>query len=819
MLASGGNSGTSGGAGTIYLKDNAKAKADLIINNGGITTSNTTSIPGGDYGYVEVKGGAVLTVSGSYTTESDMVLTDTQLTVNGSLVLPKNLTLTNSTVNISGAVNVAGTLTLKNNSVLSHFGATTTAVYKLDITAPAVSIDATSKIDVSGRGYLGAWQGGITTDTGRTLGNVDGSTIQAGGSYGGLGGVSYYYGSGVNTLYGILQQPAELGSGGGGNGSGWVGGNGGGFVKLTTGSLLLDGSILADGGNAGAAGGGSGGGLMLTVGNLSGTGTIAARGGAATYSSNYASGGGGRIAVYYDTNTLPLANILATGGKSNNGSNPTTNGGAGTIYLKDNARTKADVIINNGGIVTNRSTTVPGGDYRIYDVIGGALASVTGLITSENEIVIKDTQVIINGDYAVPRNLTLQNGTLTVSGTVTAPGNLLLTNSRLSLRNNLNVTGTITAQSGSVLTHEAATSLAQYGLDIKAAGVVIDATSRIDVKGKGYLGGLQGDNGSDGGRGDGNSATGGGAGNGGSLGGSGGVIDGASAVAYGSIVNPAELGGGGGGNIVTPVAGGNGGGYVRLSAPALTLNGTISADGMDSASGAGSGGSIRLDVPVITGNGSILARGGNGGAAGGGGRIALYFTSNSILTANINASGGKGGDGSIITRNGGAGAVYLKQSAKAYADLVVDNHGLDSAVGSTTVKTAGKGIITVITGSSLMQGSATWGASALKGYWVKPNIGQAAFFKILDNSADTIFINPADGNLNSVAAVGDSFSGVFALNSLTVLGKAHLVSDEQFNVTGDATIDDADVVAGELIAARTLLTNGGLFTRSAVSAP
>ncbi len=513
--------------------------------------------------------------------------------------------------------------------------------------------------------------------------------------------------------------------------------------------------------------------------------------------------------------TLPTANILANGGKSGDGSNSARNGGAGTIYLKNNANTKADLIINNGGVTTTRSTPIPGGDYRIYDVIGGAVVSASGPITSENETIIKDTQVTIDGDYLAPRNLTLLNSTVTVSGIATIPGNLLMTNSTMSVRNNLNVTGTITAQSGSILTHEAATSWTQYGLDIKAAGVTIDSTSKIDVKGKGYLGGLQGDNGSDVGRTFGNSIDGGSAaGNGGSLGGIGGGIAGTTAAGYGSVINPAELGSGGGGDLVVPASGGNGGGLVKLTAPILTLNGSINADGMDSIVGAGSGGSIRLDVTTISGSGSITARGGNGGSAGaGGGRIALYYTSNSIPTANISASGGAGGDGSVVTRNGGAGTVYLKQSSKAYADLVINNRGLDSAPDSTRLKSAGKGTITVITGSSLMQGTTLWGASLLKGYWINPNILQSGFFKILDNSADTIFINPADGNLNSLAVVGDSFSGVYALNSLSVLGKAHLSTDEQFNIVGDASIDDATVVAGELYAGRTVLTNGGLFER------
>lgn len=729
------------------------------------------------------------------------------------------VTVKNSYVVLDGLV-VADSMTLSTNSTITHKATGLNGAERLDLVVTgALSVDVSSKIDVSGRGYLGGWQGGNNVNAGRTIGNTatGGSTSGNGGSYGGLGGVSTWTGS-SSASYGNVQQPGEVGSGGGTiSGNGYPGGNGGGLVKLTTGSLILNGSILANGSSPGYvnAGGGSGGGLLLAVGTLSGSGTISARGGNYPNDTNAGSGGGGRISIYYDSMTLPTANIIASGGKTYDGSVTGRNGGAGTIYLKDNAKAKADLIISNGGIATTRSTPIPGGDYRIYDVIGGAVVSAGGPITTENEIVIKDTLVTISGDYTVPRNLTLLNSTVTVSGIATIPGNLLMTTSTLSLRNNLNVTGTITAQTGSILTHEAATSSTQYGLEIKAAGLTIDSTSRIDVKGKGYLGGLQGDNGGDAGRTTGNVVDGGSAaGNGGSLGGVGGTIAGIIAASYGSVINPAELGSGGGGDLVAPASGGNGGGFVKLTAPTLTLNGSINADGMDSIAGAGSGGSIRLDVTTISGNGSITARGGNGVSAGaGGGRIALYYTSNALLNANINASGGKGGDGSVITRNGGAGTLYLKQSAKTYADLLIDNRGLDSAADSTPLKAAGKGIITVITGSSLIQGNTIWGASLLSGYWINPNISQTSFFKIQNNSTDTIFINPADGNLNSVAVVGNSFSGVYALNSLSVLGKAHLSTDEQFNVVGDAAIDNATVVAGELQAGRTLLTNGGLFER------
>jgi hypothetical protein len=130
--------------------------------------------------------------------------------------------------------------------------------------------------------------------------------------------------------------PEEVGSGGGQSQTpSYPGGNGGGLVKITAGTLQVDGSIIADGGsainqNGYTNGGGSGGGIKINVSMLSGNGTISAKGGASTWAG---AGGGGRIAVYYDTLTLPMVNVIALGGLSGTGGVSSRNGGAGTVYL------------------------------------------------------------------------------------------------------------------------------------------------------------------------------------------------------------------------------------------------------------------------------------------------------------------------------------------------------------------------------------------------------------------------------------------------------------------------------------------------------
>jgi len=131
----------------------------------------------------------------------------------------------------------------------------------LDISGD-LTVDATSKIDVTGKGYGGS------SGPGR---GGNGAFYGAGAGYGGAGGNSSSQAVG-GGVYGSLTGPVDLGSGGGsGN---YVGGNGGGAVWLTVGgTLTVNGALTANGvdgqgGPSGGGGGASGGSLYLTVGAL-----------------------------------------------------------------------------------------------------------------------------------------------------------------------------------------------------------------------------------------------------------------------------------------------------------------------------------------------------------------------------------------------------------------------------------------------------------------------------------------------------------------------------------------------------------------------
>jgi hypothetical protein len=207
----------------------------------------------------------------------------------------------------------------------------------------------------------------------------------------------------------------------------------------------------------------------------------------------------------------------------------------------------------------------------------------------------------------------------------------------------LEVTGTMTIDEYGLLTHFDATTTFISRLDLSVGNLVIEETGRIDVTGRGYIGGKEYD---EAGRTEGNEF---GSSNraGGSYGGLGGV-DGpyVAGNVYGSLTDPADLGSGGGAHGGND--GGDGGGLIFISATDMTVNGVIRSDGGESAgdrAGDGSGGTVSIVTSSLAGSGAIEADGGgqNSGVGGGGGRIAIV--SDTALALPINHITTHGGDG------------------------------------------------------------------------------------------------------------------------------------------------------------------------------
>ncbi|KKQ14270.1 MAG: hypothetical protein US30_C0002G0001, partial [Candidatus Moranbacteria bacterium GW2011_GWF2_36_839] len=248
--------------------------------------------------------------------------------------------------------------------------------------ATNLSIDGTSKIDVSGKGYAG----GAATVNGYGPGagqrGYPNSNIGGGGAgYGGVGGNGQnknatYGAGGVENGQANIHQPTEFGSGGGGSAYLAPGGAGGGAIKLNiSGTLDNSGSIFSNGGNGildgflnyYSSGAGSGGSIWIQAGTISGAGTVTANGGAGVNAVNADGGGGagGRIAI---SGAGDLA-ITASGGTSF-----ATAGGTGSIYYSASGTYTSAVLDFLGGrdfTTVDITKATPGTSTAVVSLHGG----------------------------------------------------------------------------------------------------------------------------------------------------------------------------------------------------------------------------------------------------------------------------------------------------------------------------------------------------------------------------------------------------------------------------------------------------------------
>jgi hypothetical protein len=331
-----------GGAGTIYEQSNLEPFGVLTIDNTtsdsatltssarGLTEISDSYFTGSTFKAIEFFGNPEVRLNNDYSIDGPVFDVPSGPNINAQL-----LTFTNTpTITIDGFINVNGfsgaldTFTINNGGVLTHLQNNTTQQYSLDITANTMTINSGGTINLLGKGYSGGNSSNGYTGQGPG-GGLSHFAIPGGGGYGGVGGG----GSRGGPTYGSLTEPIDIGSGGGGSGSSNAdGGNGGGAVKLTVaGTLTIDGTINADGQGANVSGinddsaGGSGGSIWLTADAFNGAGSISADGGTFAGSNAGGTGGGGRIALYYNTR-------LYSGTVTVNSPAGTHQGGVGTIY-------------------------------------------------------------------------------------------------------------------------------------------------------------------------------------------------------------------------------------------------------------------------------------------------------------------------------------------------------------------------------------------------------------------------------------------------------------------------------------------------------
>jgi hypothetical protein len=623
-----------------------------------------------------------------------------------------------------------GAMTIKNGAVVTvdnYVDSDTdyTEDYGVEIQATSMDLQTGATITADSKGYRGVSNGAGVGPGAPAFG----STTNGGASHGGYG----QDGSVIETgpIYGDAYEPTDLGSSGGGRvvNHSARGGDGGGAVKINVDtSLNIDGTITAGGsGGLSNSGSGSGGSIWIDTQTLSGSGLVKANGGTVNRR-----GGGGRIAIYYETNSGFPINF------DNNLQSRGTNGGPGTIYLEQKVKgdpaTKSDTLYVDNNNVNGRQAGLVEGTYTFdtihmtrygdLDILGsGSVLNISSGTGLQGDATVPDltvygtfngpTSLIIEGvDVGLRGAHTGLTGTMTI-GTVSLVGGLTLYEHTWA--HNLLVDhfvfgdtvvsegstltfafgstpgdygqpaifefGAMTIKNGAVVTVDnyvdSDTDYTEdYGVEIQATSMDLQTGATITADSKGYRGVSNGAGVGPGAPAFG-STTNGGASHGG-YGQDGSVIE--TGPIYGDAYEPTDLGSSGGGRVVNHSArGGDGGGAVKINVDtSLNIDGTITAGGSGglSNSGSGSGGSIWIDTQTLSGSGLVKANGGTVNRRGGGGRIAIYYETNSGFPINF--------DNNLQSRgtNGGPGTIYLEQKVKGDPatksdTLYVDNNNVN----------------------------------------------------------------------------------------------------------------------------------------------
>jgi hypothetical protein len=266
-------------------------------------------------------------------------------------------------------------ITIGSGGLITHPANANSQLYGLNLSLTTLTIAAGGRINVNEKGYQGT---GNSQSSGYGPGAGD---PMAGGGYGGVGSWagSYYPNNYGGVAYGSVTEPTDLGSSGGSSNNAYSR-RGGGAVKISvSGTMNLDGNILARGGagsGGGYSGGSAGGSVWITTENLTGSGLISADGGNSNNATRSGSGSGGRIALYYTDKSGYTGSITAYGGTV--GSKQMQRGSAGTIYLKGTTQTHGDLIIDNNAVsganteavensTFNNITIQNGGNYVVPD--------------------------------------------------------------------------------------------------------------------------------------------------------------------------------------------------------------------------------------------------------------------------------------------------------------------------------------------------------------------------------------------------------------------------------------------------------------------
>ncbi|EQC48159.1 hypothetical protein M899_2647 [Bacteriovorax sp. BSW11_IV] len=619
--------GSAGGVdGNEITGAGAAGRLAIYQNSGAYVYSGSIDINGGSSGtrgssgtfYLELANINQLCDSGDF---SSTCTISTAKTIGGDT----SITSGNLVIDATGAIDIKGIdSTFVFNNPTGNFSINTGGSFSMD---PKTSV---SNLVANTLTVDGSWLANLTESSIATA-NISGTFNANGKGY--LGGTGSLDGEGPSPGKGTAND-----GGGGAHATDGFAGDAGTAGSPSYGTATAPVTYGSAGGAGGTQIGGSGGGAikLIVSGALSITGTLSANGLNGTVNSDI-SGGGAGGSLWIEAASLSGTGAITTNGGASGSSASNGNGSGGYIYLKvTDAYYYGTISSKAGRSVAEGSVVVDVTNAYIACSGGGSVLTTC---------YINDTQNLVPYfEYTVGGNLVVQNGGLLKGGV----GEL----------NKLTVSGNITVESGGSINANFS-SLTGNAIDIQSGG-------SISAEGLGFLGGK---NRSESGQGPSpglaSSASPAGGGAHGANGGNGSLAGGNAP--YGSESAPVTFGSGGG--ACWDADGGNGGGAIKLIANSLTVNGTLSAKGIDITStsayvaGGGAGGSLWLQIAnAFDGSGTVTVAGGYGrfqsgglSGGGGGGRLAIEFNGSSFaFNGSLSVLGGR-----YSGRIGGDGTYYL----------------------------------------------------------------------------------------------------------------------------------------------------------------
>jgi hypothetical protein len=361
-------------------------------------------------------------------------------TANITVQLPDSGVFNYTTVNIPSGVTVTFTKNAANTPVyiLATGDVTIAGTIKVD----GSSTTATTAPGIGGPGgYNGGYGGGVSLPGGAGMGPGGGGggpsssyTQGGGGGFGTAGGSQgANYGSGGQGYGNASLVPLIGGSGGGGqagsaSAAGYGGGGGGGAILIaSSGTITVNGSITANGGDGYSnAAGGSGGAIRLITNTLAGNGTITAKGGDLSYTNK---GGQGRIRLEASTNyftpgtdpvysygqpgspfvaNTPVLRITSVAG-ANAPANPTGSYAQPDILLPNTTTNPVTVSLSASYIPVGTSVTV-----SVMPQYGSS-SSVTTSLSGVLELSTASTNVNLSTSYS---NVIMAQSTFTLTASL-----------------------------------------------------------------------------------------------------------------------------------------------------------------------------------------------------------------------------------------------------------------------------------------------------------------------------------------------------------------------------------------------------------------